>query len=88
LTGKKPPYKIMGVKADGERIQLSENPYPSRGWCFATATKWATEIGYNGNPDKLVKLELRNADDEPLDNYNVSEMLIVKEGENGCQSTV
>lgn len=70
-------YDIFGIRADKTEVKLSETPYPSRGWCFATATKWAIDIEVVGNPDRFVRLELRDKDNQSLIEYNNSNLLLV-----------
>jgi hypothetical protein len=57
----RPPYRIVGIRRNGSELEL-DSGYPSRGWCFASATKIAIGAAASGNPDDLDRLELRDAD--------------------------
>jgi hypothetical protein len=73
---KNPPYRIVGIRKDKSELELAVG-YPSRAWCFATATKIAIDVRVAGNPDKLDRLEIRDSRGDVLPEYANDAFLVV-----------
>jgi hypothetical protein len=62
-----------GIREDGSEVELAAG-YPSRGWCYASTTKATTKAAIDtteaGNPHNLVRLEMRDKDNQPVPGYN------------------
>ena len=72
-------YHIIGIRQDGSEVNLDgvDTGYANRGWCYASATKFAIDARVAGNPDNLVRLEVRGCDGGVLHEYRNSKDLVV-----------
>lgn len=75
------PYHFVGLRGDNSVAWKSQD-YPSRGYCYASATKTVIEVSADGNPEHLVRVEMRDKDGKQVSGYEYARDLVVQQGAN------
>ena len=74
ITGKPISYGYFARKGD-EPIVIINSGYPSAAYCFASASKYATEIRVDGNPNGFTRVGIIDDEGRILSEYENSSLL-------------